>query len=53
MHSIFSAAQHRLRGCTDLASQRQILRMLGEAALAEHAEWTLMHRERPLEHSRF
>ena len=53
MHSIFSAAQHRLRGCTDVASQRQILRMLGEAALAEHAEWTLMHRERPLEHSRF
>ena len=53
MHSIFSAAQHRLRACTDVASQRQILRMLGEAALAEHAEWTLMHRERPLEHSRF
>ena len=25
---------------------------LGEAALAEHAEWTLMHRERPLEHTR-
>ena len=22
------------------------------AALAEHAEWTLMHRERPLEHSK-
>jgi hypothetical protein len=32
--------------------RRQILRTLGEAALAEHAEWTLMHRERPLEHSR-
>jgi hypothetical protein len=52
MLSIFGAARHRLRSANGLAEQRQILRMLGEAALAEHAEWTLMHRERPLEHSR-
>jgi hypothetical protein len=48
----FSAARRRLKDCADLAEQRQVLRTLGEAALAEHAEWTLMHRERPLEHSR-
>jgi hypothetical protein len=52
MQSIFSAARHRLKACTDLRERRRILRVLGEAALAEHAEWTLMHRERPLEHSR-
>jgi hypothetical protein len=52
MQSIFSAARHRLAKCASLHEQRQILRTLGEAALAEHAEWTLMHRERPLEHSR-
>jgi hypothetical protein len=52
MVRIFSAARRRLKDCADLAEQRQVLRTLGEAALAEHAEWTLMHRERPLEHSR-
>jgi hypothetical protein len=52
MVRIFAAARRRLKACADLAEQRQVLRTLGEAALAEHAEWTLMHRERPLEHSR-
>ncbi len=52
MQRIFSAAQRRLNTCSGINEQRQILRTLGEAALAEHAEWTLMHRERPLEHSR-
>lgn len=52
MSRIFAAARRRLRNCGGLDEQRQILRTLGEAALAEHAEWTLMHRERPLEHSR-
>lgn len=52
MQRIFSAAQRRLTICKAVGEQRQILRTLGEAALAEHAEWTLMHRERPLEHSR-
>jgi hypothetical protein len=52
MQTIFGAARHRLNTCASLHEQRQILRTLGEAALAEHAEWTLMHRERPLEHSR-
>ena len=52
MARIFGAAQRRLAQCRNDDEQRQILRTLGEAALAEHAEWTLMHRERPLEHSR-
>ena len=52
MQRIFGAARRRLNGCTGVSEQRQVLRTLGEAALAEHAEWTLMHRERPLEHSR-
>ena len=52
MQRIFGAARRRLSGCSDLAEKRQVLRTLGEAALAEHAEWTLMHRERQLEHSR-
>jgi len=29
-----------------------ILKALGEAALDEHAEWILLHRERPLEHGK-
>jgi hypothetical protein len=52
MQRIFGAARRRLAGCRSIHEKRQVLRTLGEAALAEHAEWTLMHRERPLEHSR-
>ena len=52
MARIFGAAQRRLAQCRGDDERRQVLRTLGEAALAEHAEWTLMHRERPLEHSR-
>jgi len=52
MQRIFGAARRRLNNSKGVSEQQQILRTLGEAALAEHAEWTLMHRERPLEHSR-
>jgi hypothetical protein len=52
MLRIFSAARRRLNKSRTLGERQQVLRTLGEAALAEHAEWTLMHRERPLEHSR-
>lgn len=52
MQRIFGAARHRLNSASDLTEKRQILRALGEAALTEHAVWTLMHRERPLQHSR-
>jgi hypothetical protein len=52
MQRIFGAARRRLNACQGMHEQQQVLRTLGEAALTEHAEWTLMHRARPLEHSR-
>lgn len=51
MHRIFSSALQRIGACNNANEQRQILRTLGEAALVEHAEWTLMHRERSLQDS--
>jgi hypothetical protein len=35
MQRIFGAARRRLTGCSDLAEKRQVLRTLGEAALAD------------------
>jgi hypothetical protein len=52
MHRLFSQARTALDRTTDADEQREILRLLGEASLAEHVEWALMHRQRPLEHSR-
>ncbi|MGE5167738.1 MAG: hypothetical protein ACM3KT_03880 [Deltaproteobacteria bacterium] len=52
MQRIFGAARKALDRATDAAEQREILRLLGEAALAEQVEWALMHRQRPLEHNR-
>jgi hypothetical protein len=52
MCRIFANARSALDRAKSPIEQREILRALGEAALAEHAEWTLMHRERPLEHAR-
>lgn len=52
MEQLFAAAHKALDATTDASEQREILRLLGEAALAEHVEWALMHRQRPLEHSR-
>ncbi|MEO7149687.1 MAG: hypothetical protein ABIY40_07115, partial [Rhodanobacteraceae bacterium] len=53
MHRIFAGARAALDSTSDAAEQREILRALGEAALAEHAEWAVMHRQRPLEHGKF
>ena len=53
MFGIFSSARAKLDAAHDARSKREILRALGEAALAEHSEWALMHRERPLENARF
>jgi hypothetical protein len=53
MCRIFASARRALDRARDEDEQREILRALGEAALAEHAEWTLMHRERPLEHAKW
>lgn len=51
MHRIYSNARIALDAAADPQARREILR-LGEAALAEHAEWALMHRDRPIEHGR-
>ncbi|HTA64887.1 MAG TPA: DUF4231 domain-containing protein, partial [Xanthomonadaceae bacterium] len=53
MFDIFANARTRLDATHDAGSKREILRELGEAALAEHSEWALMHRDRPLENARF
>jgi len=52
MQHIFDQARVALRNTSDAREQREILRLLGEAALAEQVEWALMHRQRPLEHNR-
>jgi hypothetical protein len=53
MRGLFADARTRLDAAPDAAARREILRALGEAALAEHSEWALLHRERPLENTRF
>ncbi|MBS0487215.1 MAG: hypothetical protein JSS13_07730 [Proteobacteria bacterium] len=52
MRRLFTDARTALQGARDDGERREILRALGEAALAEHAEWAMMHRQRPLEHGR-
>jgi hypothetical protein len=52
MQRIFGSARAALDRTQDPAEQRAILRSLGHAALTEHAEWTLMQRERQVEHSK-
>ncbi len=52
MQRIFAGARAALDRTRDPARQREILLSLGDAALTEHAEWTLMQRERQVEHSK-
>lgn len=52
MHRIYRNARAALDASGNWQQKQEILRALGEAALTEHAEWALMHRERPLEHGR-
>ena len=51
MSGILANARRLLDSSTDVSFRRGVLRALGNAALEEDAEWILMHRERPLEHS--
>jgi hypothetical protein len=51
MYRIFSNAGKRVARADNDRDRRKILRVLGEAALDEHAEWILLHRERPLSQS--
>ena len=52
MHRIYRNARIALDDAASTQERREILRALGEAALAEHAEWALMHRDRPIEHGK-
>ncbi|OOG54550.1 hypothetical protein B0E48_14280 [Rhodanobacter sp. C03] len=52
MRSIFATARRKLDAAHTAEGQCDILRALGDASLAEHSEWALMHRERPLEHGK-
>jgi len=49
MQRIFASARAALDRTHDPEEQREILLSLGDAALTEHAEWTLMQRERQVE----
>jgi len=51
MRGILANARRLLDSSDDPGFRRRVLRALGNAALEEDAEWILMHRERPLEHS--
>jgi hypothetical protein len=49
MARMFGNARRRLAEAGSDSARRQILKALGDAALEEHAQWILIHRERPLE----
>jgi hypothetical protein len=49
MFRIFGNARRRIDATDDDDEKRRVLRILGEAALGEHAQWILMHREKSLE----
>jgi hypothetical protein len=51
MGGILANARRLLDGSEDVDFRRRVLKALGNAALEEDAEWILMHRERPLEHT--
>jgi len=51
MRGILANARRLLDSTDNVDFRRKVLRALGNAALEEGAEWILMHRERPLEHS--
>ena len=51
MSRLFESCGTRLQHAQVDAETRHILLALGRACLEEHAEWILLHRERPLEHA--
>jgi hypothetical protein len=51
MYRTFRNARRRIELATSDAERRGVLKLLGDAALEEHAEWILMHRERSLDES--
>ena len=49
MRRLFESCRWRLDHATDDDESRRLLHALGGACLEEHAEWILLHRERPLD----
>jgi hypothetical protein len=49
MQRIFFNARRRIDSAEDDGERRRILKLLGDAALEEHAEWILMYRERSID----
>ena len=49
MHRIFHNARRRIDAAENETEQRRVLKILGDAALEEHAEWILIHRERSMD----
>ena len=49
MLQIFTNARRRLSDADDDAFRREVLVALGRAALDEHAQWLMMHRERSVD----
>lgn len=46
MEHVFSNARRRIDEAQNVSEQREVLQGLGDAALTEHAEWILIHRDR-------
>jgi hypothetical protein len=51
MEHVFNNARRRLDEAVDNNERNEVLQGLGEAALTEHAEWILIHRDRKPETS--
>lgn len=49
MHRMFNNARRRIDVADSDAERRRILKLLGDSALEEHAEWILIHRERGID----
>jgi hypothetical protein len=51
MYRIFRNARKRIDDADNDGDKRRILKVLGDAALEEHAQWILIHRERSIDES--
>jgi hypothetical protein len=49
MYRIFRNARKRIDGADNDGDKRRILKILGDSALEEHAQWILIHRERSID----
>jgi hypothetical protein len=53
MYSLFSLAAAQLRSASTIELKLEILRSLGHACLAEHAQWILAHRDKRIQGMRW